>query len=126
VHPQNILVLFWSYIYIYIILFVDVLLLYVYGPVWHIKTFWAIWACLAHITNCGPCRGPMTGHTCWHGTAHNWICAFVGRAFMGRAFVGLCRARPGWPTCTCIAEGGITALEPSDQHRTHQIKSPRV
>jgi hypothetical protein len=69
VHPQNILVLFWSYIYF--ILFVDVLLLYVYGPVWHIKTFWAIWAGLAHITNCGPCRGPMTGHTCWHGMAHN-------------------------------------------------------
>jgi hypothetical protein len=65
VHPQNILVLFWSYIYF--IRFVDVLLLYVYEPVWHIKVFWAIWVGLAHITNCGP----MTGHTCWHGTAHN-------------------------------------------------------
>jgi hypothetical protein len=70
VHPQNILVLFWSYIYS---IFFYALLLYVYGLVWHIKVFWVIWAGLTHITNCGPCRGPMNGHTCWHGTARPMI-----------------------------------------------------
>jgi hypothetical protein len=45
-HPQNILVLFWSYIFY---TFVFLLLLHVYGPVWHNKSFWAIWAGLTHI-----------------------------------------------------------------------------
>jgi hypothetical protein len=57
VQPQNILVLFWSYIFYTFYLCITVICIW---PVWHIKAFWAIWAGLAHITNYGTTR-PIIG-----------------------------------------------------------------
>jgi hypothetical protein len=87
-------------------------MLYVYGPVSHIKALWAIWAGLAHITNYRLCRGSMTGPTYWHGMAHNWGYVFVGRAFVSRAFVSLCRVVSGRLTCTSIVTVDLSTTSP--------------
>jgi hypothetical protein len=91
------------YIYIYIlhIFCLCITIIYVYGSVWHTKTFWNIWSSLTHITNL-VVPWSIARPTCSHGTTHNWRCAFVDRVFVGRAFVSLCRVGPDQHTCIGI------------------------